>query len=101
MGALANLDEKHKLMREDLLLNHTNIFQIFYGEREEISMHNFSTITNRKYYVIPNASPKEVSPSSEDLRKRNNFDIVFIGAKYKTKDFLFEKCNTKFKEIKI
>ena len=91
---------KYKSMYEDLLLKHSNLFEIFYGEREEISMDNFSELTKREYFVIPNASPEQVLPSDSDKKKNNNFDIAFIGAKYKTKNFLFERVIPQLKKSK-
>ena len=88
---IKNQNKKNESLWNDLLLKNNNIFQIFYGEREEKGMHQFSQIVKRDYYVIPNASPKGLDATQEDLKMKNTYDIVFIGAKYKTKDFLFEK----------
>ena len=92
------LSSRCKHIWEDLLINHNQIFDIFFGEREEISMGQFSQVTKRKYYVIPNASPNEPLPLKKDFKRKNNYDIIFVGAKYKSKKFLFEKVIPLLKE---
>ena len=87
-------DSKFYEFHKKLIINHLNSFQILYGEREPKSMGNFEDLTNRKYNTIPNASPP--LPNNNILIKnkenhKNNFDIVFIGSKMKSKSFLFKK----------
>ena len=77
-----------------LIRKYLNLFEILYGERESESMIDFQKITKRKYYIIPNAAPP--LPKKEDYQEKNitnkdNFDIVFIGSKMRSKDFIFKK----------
>tara|TARA_B100000242_G_scaffold217243_1_gene158732 strand:+ start:169 stop:1266 length:1098 start_codon:yes stop_codon:yes gene_type:complete len=77
-----------------LISKHLNLFEILYGEREVESMMDFQKFTKRQYYKIPNASPP--LPTNEDFKEKNinkkdNFDIVFIGSKMKSKSFIFKK----------
>ncbi len=87
-------DSKFCELHNMLIKDHLNIFQILYGEREDLSMRDFEKFTNRKYHNIPNASPTiPINDKLLDVKKinKNSFDIVFIGSKMKSKSFLFKK----------
>ena len=87
-------DSKFYEFHKKLILNNLDAFQIIYGEREPNSMADFEVLTNRKYNTIPNAAPslpKENLIIKSKDNKKNNFDIVFIGSKMKSKSFLFNK----------
>lgn len=87
-------DSKFYQFHKKIILENLDVFKIIYGEREPNSMDNFEALTSRKYNTIPNASPtlpyKNFLNINKD-NKNNNFDIVFIGSKMKSKSFLFDK----------
>lgn len=85
-------DSKFYEFHKKLIINDLNSFQIIYGERESISMKKFEELTKRKYITIPNASPslpKNSLKIKSEEKHKNNFDLVFIGSKMKSKSFLF------------
>tara|TARA_B100000242_G_scaffold223288_1_gene164058 strand:+ start:1149 stop:2231 length:1083 start_codon:yes stop_codon:yes gene_type:complete len=87
-------DSKFYEFHKKLIINNLNWFQIIYGEREHKSMKKFEDLTKRKYITIPNASPslpKNFLKIRNEDNHKNNFDVVFIGSKMKSKSFLFNK----------
>ena len=87
-------NSKYFALHNLLIRKYLNLFEIIYGEREVESMMDFQKITKRKYYLIPNASPNLLQTEDLKEKKFNNkdsFDIVFVGSKMKSKDFIFKK----------
>tara|TARA_Y100000589_G_scaffold176803_1_gene167630 strand:+ start:1431 stop:2528 length:1098 start_codon:yes stop_codon:yes gene_type:complete len=95
-------ESKYYQLHNKLIRKNLNIFRILYGERELTSMSDFEKLTNRKYYKIPNASPKmpkKKSFNKINLSKKDDFDVVFIGSNMKSKSFLFKKVIPLLKKI--
>ena len=86
-------ESKYFNFHNKLITKHLEAFKILYGEREPLSMITFEKLTNRKYYKIPNASPSlpEIKSFKEVYENKNNYDVVFIGSKMKSKSFIFKK----------
>lgn len=72
------------------VLTEHDVADIYFGEREPEGMGNFSAITGKIYYTIPNAANKKMHFPVAPVKKYQ-YDIVFLGAKLPLKQQLFAK----------
>ncbi len=76
--------------REVEILKNKDVADVYYGEREPESMQDFTRVTGRQYYLIPQAANKRWHFPAE-TSKECEYDILYIGAKLPKKRRLFEE----------
>ncbi|MFA6436776.1 MAG: glycosyltransferase [Candidatus Paceibacterota bacterium] len=75
--------------RELEIIKNEEIADIYIGERELDSMEKFIKLTDRKYYLIPNAADKKYHFPVSSVKKYE-YDIVYLGAKLPKKKWFFD-----------
>jgi len=73
----------------EILIN-KDVADVYYGEREPESMHDFTRVTGRQYHLIPQAANRMWHFPTE-LSKEHEYDILYIGAKLAKKRQMFEE----------
>ena len=69
--------------------NNEDIVDIYFGEREPESMHDFTRNTGKTYHLIPNAANRLVHFPVQPVTKYQ-YDIVYLGAKLPKKKWFFD-----------